>query len=50
MPLTKKDLEDMMSRQKEERTAEMTELSKLIMQSDRNEVKDQLARSVRRDQ
>ena len=41
MSLTKKDLEDMMTRQKEERSAEFKELSAL-MQSVRNEVKDQL--------
>ena len=43
MAITKKDLEDMMTKQKEERMAEMTLLKKMFMDSVKNEVDKQVA-------
>ena len=42
MPLTKKDLDEMMAKQKEERMAEMDVLQKIFMQGVREEMKEQL--------
>ena len=42
MPVTKKDLEDMMTRQKEERVAEMEMLKKIFMEGVKEHVKEQL--------
>ena len=42
MPLTKKDLEEMMARQKEERIEEMKMLKKLLMEGVKEEIQEQL--------
>jgi len=42
IPLTKKDLEEMMAQQKEERKAEMDVLQKIFMQGVKEEMKEQL--------
>ena len=43
MPLTKKDLEDMMSRQKEERASEMEMLKQMLMEGVKEQIKEQVA-------
>ena len=43
MPVTKKDLEDMMTRQKEKRVAEMEMLKQIFMEGVKEHVKEQLA-------
>ena len=43
MPVTKKDLEDMMARQKEERVAEMELLRQIFMDGVKEQMKEQLA-------
>ena len=42
MALTKKDLEEMMAKQKEERLAEMSMLKDMFMESVKQEVKKQI--------
>ena len=50
MPVTKKDLEDMMTRQKEERVAEMKMLKQIFMEGVKEHVKGAVSSCQRGDQ